>query len=106
MATNVTAEIVKDSDNNVFLNCLVENVTGASITTATVTARLLDSADAELSGVSWPVSMPHVSDGNYRGLVPDTLSVEVGQVITIEVTADDGADRKRVFRESTTVQEG
>ena len=104
MATTVKVEIVKDSDNTVLLKCLIDNVTGATITTATVTARVLDLNDAELAGVTWPVAMSHVGNGDYRGVIPNDMVIAAEQKVIVEVRADDGADRFREFRETTTVK--
>ncbi|MCP4251063.1 MAG: hypothetical protein GY778_28835 [bacterium] len=104
--TTVTAEIVKDADNVVFLRCLIDNTNGDTLAAATASVRILDSAGSELGGVTWPQPMTALGDGDYRADIPDTLIVSVGQEITIEVTADDGPGRSRIFNEDTTVKEG
>lgn len=84
--------IRRDSDVVIELKDLTDTVTGAAITTATVTARLTDEAGADLGGTSWPITLAHVgaTPGTYRGVIPYTVSLGTGRVF-VDVTADAGA---------------
>ncbi|KKM07523.1 hypothetical protein LCGC14_1733070 [marine sediment metagenome] len=78
------------------LTGVTDSLTGSAVTTATVEATIEDLAGDELSGVSFPLSLPHVGspDGTYRANVSDSLVTVPGQVVKIIVTIDDGADRR------------
>jgi len=49
---------------------LRDEITGAVITNATITARVRDQAGVDVVGVAWPVGVPHASGGIYRASVP------------------------------------
>lgn len=78
-------------------NPLTDPDTGAIITTATVTAVVVDEAGNELDGETWPLAMAHVGggtlDGVYRGYA--TYLVEVVHDVTYRarITADAGGKR-------------
>lgn len=85
------------SDNLLQLKALTNTgVGGGVITTATVTGRVLDT---DGSVIATGIAMAHSTGGNYEGTVDDTDVVAglVGKVVTLEVTADDGAGLHRVF---------
>jgi hypothetical protein len=71
---------------------LTDQLTGAPITTAAVTARLTDEAGADLGGATWPITLAHVgaTPGTYRGLIPYGVVLGTGRVFA-DVTADAGA---------------
>lgn len=84
--------IRRDSDVVLELQALTDAVTGAAITTATVTARVTDEAGADLAGATWPITLAHVgaTPGTYRGLIPFGVVLGTGRVFA-DVTADAGA---------------
>lgn len=84
--------IRRDSDVVLELQALTDAVTGAAITTATVTARLTDEAGADIGGATWPITLAHVgaTPGTYRGLIPYGVVLGTGTVYA-DVTADAGA---------------
>lgn len=63
---------------------------------ASVWASIFDSTGENVDGVVWPVTLDHVegSDGDYRGLIPDTVQLEVGNFYRVRVSVDDGPGRK------------
>ena len=71
-------------------------LTGAAVTSATVEATIEDLAGTELTGVTWPLSLPHVGtpDGTYRANISDDLVSTPGDVVKIIITIDDGVDRR------------
>ena len=71
----------------------LRDVTKSSTTfvnNATVTADLKDS-DGVAIGSQLTLAYVTSSDGDYRATVPDTLSVDLGDDVTAEITADAGA---------------
>lgn len=80
------------------LTGMTDGITGVAVTTATITADLFDLAGTQLTGITLPVSLPHVGtpDGTYRGNIGDGLSASTspGQTIKIKLDIDDGANRK------------
>lgn len=73
---------------------LKNEVTGAFLNAATVTATLSDSASgAEVSGQSWPVTLAYVagSDGDYRATLSYAMSLTANGRYTASITADAGA---------------
>lgn len=80
------------SDNVLELSGLKNEVTGAFINTATVTATLVDREGVEVTGQSWPTAMPYVaaSDGVYRGTLSDSLDLTKFETYTAQITADAG----------------
>jgi len=83
------------NDNLIEVDELKNEVSGNFISTATVTAILKNSAGAQIGGA---ITLTYVasSNGKYQGNVPDDLAANLGDKITAEITADDGAD-KRAF---------
>lgn len=79
-----------NSDNTVEVRNLKNNVTDTIITTATVTVTVVDSDGVDIAGVTWPISLPHIADGLYRGNLPDTLVLERNQRVYATYVADDG----------------
>ncbi len=87
---------VHASDNLVELTALKNGLDDSIITTATVTARVLEADGTVLSS---GISMAHAAGGTYQGTIPDTdaINATLGAIVTIEITADAGAGLKRVF---------
>ena len=90
------------SDIVLELQALTDAVTGAAITTATVTARVTDAAGVSIGGATWPVTLAHVAAGTYRGLLPYGMVIP-GAPVMVEVTADAGAGRRSVWSVLATV---
>lgn len=66
---------------------LTDELTGTVIVDASVTARVLDLAGTPVSGETWPVSLPHLAGGVYRGSVAAAVSVSRGVRFIVEITA-------------------
>lgn len=60
------------------LRDLKNSVTDTADTGATVTVTLVDDQGAQVSGQSWPLLMPHVSAGTYRGIMSSSLALVEG----------------------------
>ncbi len=71
-----------------------DKITDASIDDATVEATLKDSAGTDVTGISWPVSVPFISDGLYRVSVDKAAAVIDGDGYTLEIdfTTPGGVD--------------
>ena len=67
----------------------VQNVNdGTPDIAATVTVTMLDSAGVEVTGLSWPRAMSHVSNGLYRiSINPTGLGLVEGRSYTIRIDA-------------------
>lgn len=70
-----------------------DEAVAVNVTTATVTAQIKDSAAA---AVGSPITLAYQAgtDGDYEGIAPDTLSLTAHANYTIEITADDGPNRR------------
>lgn len=71
---------------------LKAQTTGNWINNATVTCTLLDAAGDQIPGATWPLTLSYVAgtNGNYRVVLPDTLSLVAGEALRCHVTADAG----------------
>ena len=80
---------------------LRDQVTEAYINDATVTARVLNMMDEEVTGEDWPLSMPYQtdSDGLYIGELPDSLELELGRRYWVEIKAYQGLELLKTWRE-------
>lgn len=79
-----------ENDNVLVMESLVDQ-DGAAVTDATVTlVSIIDEDDAEISGMSFPTTMPHDSGGTYKVVLPAALAVVAGKVYRAIVTADAG----------------
>jgi hypothetical protein len=65
---------------------LRNSVTEVVDTAATITCVLLDSSGDEVTGSTWPVSMPHSSGGIYRATLPATLELVHGDSYTAVIS--------------------
>jgi hypothetical protein len=82
-------------DNVIELRGLKNAITGDPITTATVTVTVTeDITGAEVSGQSWPLTMPHIASGTYRAILPDVMDLNSALSYTSVVVADNGTDQK------------
>jgi len=91
------ASLLVNSDNVIQLTELKNLVDGAYLNGATVTVTIVDSDGVDVTGETWPLSMPYVasSDGVYRANLADTISFVAECKYTATVIADAGADGKR-----------
>lgn len=65
---------------------------GNDVTTATVTAEILDSDDNQVSGVSQPITLSHQSGGTYEGTLDEGVSLnESTDDFFLRINADDGS---------------
>lgn len=91
------AELIVFFGNDNFLELtLTDSVLGTAITGATVTAVFKDSDGTPIAGLN-PITLTYVTAGLYRGLVPDDATLTEGDRVTVEITADDGANRKGFY---------
>lgn len=98
--------LILASDNVIELCELKDTTTGALVTGATVTARVLDTAGSPVSGVPDPITFTEVAgrSGLYRGTIPEGAGYANGDDVTVKVTAVDGSNT-RVFTEIAAVVE-
>lgn len=77
-----------------------DEVAGTYINDATVTATVLDETEAEVSGVTFPVTLDYVaaSKGDYRAVLSEDLALTADKFYTAVITADGGTDRTGVWR--------
>lgn len=76
---------------------------GAYINDATVTATILNSSGAQISGETWPLAVPYVTstDGNYEVALSEDLVIVKDKNYTVEVLAvKDGNEAK--WRQTVT----
>ncbi len=78
------------TDNVVWLKGLKDPVAGTYINDATITAQMTD-ADGMNIGSSIDFSYKSASNGEYFGIVPDTLPLADGSQYTLTITATSGA---------------
>ncbi len=78
------------NDNILTLDGLTNTATASYINDATVQVTVKDSNGTPVTGESWPLAMGYVSasNGKYRAVLQDTLSVTVGANYTAEITVD------------------
>lgn len=94
----------KGHNERLELQSLTDDTTGVAVTTATVTANLYDTNGSAISGITNPVTLDHVANGLYRKILPTNAGVEVGDRVTAEWTANDGALRVGFWRRTIEVQ--
>lgn len=73
---------------------------------ATVTARVLDATTGAVivSGLSLPAISGKV--GCYQGTIPSTVVFTEGQLVFVEITADAGAGKKRIWKIEAKTESG
>lgn len=93
----LTLSLYKDNDNLIVLDSLYDQGAGAYINDATVTITLTDSADEEVSGQSWPLTLSYVSDSNgkYQGVVDADAALTAGARYLADITAERGTLKGR-----------
>ena len=87
-----------DSDGFLELVTLTETLTGDAVESAAVTAVIQDAGGDPVSGIDNPLTLIHDAGGTYRGLIPDTASLEDGDRIIVVIAADDGPARRQTFK--------
>lgn len=93
---NIVNYLSIGSDNVLRLKGLQDDVTGAYVATATVTASVKDKDDTPVaSGIV--CSFVTGSQGEYVGILPEATVLIENELYTVEVIADDGAGRVRLF---------
>ncbi|MEQ1636708.1 MAG: hypothetical protein ABL903_08440 [Methylococcales bacterium] len=77
------------NDNSLELNGLRNAITDAYVNDAMVAAVLKDMAGIDLPGQPWPLVLPYVaaSDGCYRGILQDTLTLKHDQHYRLQIAA-------------------
>ncbi|TPI13865.1 hypothetical protein [Mesorhizobium sp. B4-1-1] len=72
-------------------------VDGEFIADADVTVTVKDAEGAAVAGQAWPLTLASIDgtdpEGNYRGILKDTLQLTAGQTYYAHVDADAGQDR-------------
>lgn len=71
---------------------MVNAVTGAAVTTATVVVTIMDGDGVEIAGETWPKSMSHVATGTYRATLSEDIAITPGQRYAIVITATVSGD--------------
>ena len=84
-----------NSDNVIELRGLKNVITDLVITSATVTVTLKTSAGVEVTGATWPLTMSHVTNGLYRTILPNELSLNSSLAYVATIIADNGADQHK-----------
>jgi len=82
--------IYRGSDNDLDLETLIDNTTGAVINDATVTVTVKDAGTGvAVAGETWPKTMAYVSSTNgvYRATLPYTLVLTSNQRLVAEILA-------------------
>ena len=95
--------IYVENTNSVFLRGLHDSARTSDtvfINDATVRVTLLDENDDEIAGQSWPVTMSYVSgsDGDYKGLLSNGLSITAETEGTAVVEVISGSSRAKIRR--------
>lgn len=79
------------SDNYVTLSDLTDVKTGSKITSGTITMTLYDSEDSPVSGAV-AIALSHISDGDWDGTIPDTITLVDGDEYYLLITVDASSD--------------
>jgi hypothetical protein len=90
----MAGELFTLSDNLIQITGLINEVSGAYINDATVTATVVKKSDrTEVAGVTWPIAVVYVaaSDGIYRGTLPYTMDIADREKLIVLLEIDGGA---------------
>lgn len=73
---------------------------------ATVTARIKNTNDSDVTGETWPITLSYVaaSNGNYRGNISDAIAFLNGAFYIVEITADAGSGLLAFWRKEVVAQ--
>lgn len=77
-------------------------VSGATVTTTVY----IEGTTTEVTGQTWPATHAESPSGTYSVNLQDVMDVAKDDFIHIQTTADDGANRRRVFNLHVPVVEG
>lgn len=91
----MTQVIFNLNDNLLELIDLKDIVADAFANSATVAVTLVDEDDVEVVGESWPLTMTYVaaSNGLYRAVLKDTLTLVVDALYTAKIDVNDGPNK-------------
>ncbi len=92
----MTQVIFDLNDNLLELVDLKDVVADTFANAATVTVTLVDKDDVEVVGETWPLTMAYVaaSNGKYRAVLKDTLTLTVDALYTAKIDVNDGANKQ------------
>lgn len=87
------------NDTVIEVKGLKNEVTGAFLNAATVTATLVDSDGDQVAGETWPKSLEYVygSDGIYRATLPYTMGLTSGGRYTAQISVNGGSGLRASF---------
>lgn len=87
------------NDTVIEVKGLKNEVSGAFLNAAAVTATLVDSAAAQVAGETWPKTLDYVagSDGIYRATLPYTLSLAAGGRYEAQISVNAGSGLRANF---------
>lgn len=86
------------SDNTIYLNGLILEGEATYENDATVTGQLTDTAGANITGGGITFSYVASSNGQYKGILPDTLSLTRGTEYWLTITATAQSGEKLTIR--------
>ena len=101
-------EILFDKNNMLLrVNGARDAKTAAFLNVATVTARLVDSLGVDIGGQTWPLTLDYVaaSNGDYCGVLNDTLVQIIGAIEQAQITFDGGIGLKAFWKTPCVVQD-
>ena len=84
-----------NSDNTVGQTDVTDTITSALVTSGTMEFTLKDRAGNEVTGETWPLSLPYIEAGHFRGNLKDTLTLNTRLTYTGTFVYDDGPDKHR-----------
>ena len=92
--------LYRSTDNVLQLSSLTNATSGEYINDATVTAILKTSSGTTISGQTFPLTLSYVaaSNGTYRGVLEDGLSVATISRAIATITVDAGNDLIRTWK--------
>ncbi|MDG4903209.1 hypothetical protein P9279_22115 [Mesorhizobium sp. WSM4962] len=93
----MTCIVYVANTNIIELVGLKSEVEDEFIADADVTVTVKDADGEEVAGQTWPLTLASIDgtepEGNYRGILKDTLELTAGQTYYAHVDADAGSDR-------------
>ena len=91
--------LIVGTDNIIQVDALTDQDDGSYLNAATVTVTLMDAAGDEVTGETWPLSMPYVSasNGRYKATLSDVLVLVPNKRYQAVIVADAGASKKRTW---------
>lgn len=93
----MTCTVYIDNTNIIEVRGLKSALEDEFIADATVRVTVKDSAGASVTGQTWPLTMTSTDgtdpEGNYRGILKDTLVLTDGETYYAHVDANAGTDR-------------